>query len=400
MTLRLYRENPLQTEFEARVVAVEELDASWGVILDRTAFYPEGGGQPADHGTLDGVHVTHVREDGDRIIHITGTPLTKGSNVHGVVDKRRRRDYMQQHTGQHVISAAFWKESGMVTISVHMGAEDTTIDLEAADLTADQLEAVRQRVDEVIAADLPMDAVEAAPEELDRFTLRKPPPVDGPVRLVRIGDFDCVGCCGLHLPATGAVRLAVCTGWEHIRGNVRTHWLIGDRAVAGLWRRVELVSRLRDHLATRDEDLPNAVRRLQAENTDMRGRLGDLERRLAEILVRDLLAGAETAAGVATVSRILAEESLEMEKTLVKALLAVEHTAFALVNPLPGRISWTLGIPGDKTLDFRGLKQKHLDPLDARGGGRPPLWQGSAPADTSPADLLSALQQMLVSMVK
>jgi len=398
MTLRLYRENPLLLEFAARVMAVKELDASWGVILDRTAFYPEGGGQPADHGTLEGVNVIDVREDGDRILHITDGPLPEGRDVHGVVNKGRREDYMQQHTGQHVISAAFWQEAGLVTLSVHMGADDTTIDLDAGDLTPNQLDAVQRRVDAAIAADLPLDAVEAAPEDLSRFSLRKPPPVDGTVRLVRIGDFDCVGCCGLHLPATGAVRLAVCTGWEHIRGKVRTHWLIGDRAVADLRRRVELMNRLREHLATRDTDLPDAVQRLQAENANLRGRLGGLERRLAEFLVRDLLAGAETTTGMATVSRILAGESPEMEKTLVKALLAAENTAFALVNPLPDRVSWTLGIPGDKSLDFRELKQIRLDPLGARGGGRPPLWQGSAPADTSPADLLSALQQILQSI--
>lgn len=399
MTRRLYRDDALLLEFDAQVLSVEKHDSAWAVALDRTAFYPEGGGQPADHGTLDNIQVSDVQEAGDRVIHITAAPLPEGRMVHGIVDGYRRHDFMQQHTGQHVISAAFWKEASLVTLSVHMGADATTIDLDANELTREQLDMVMRRVDSVIAADLPLDAVEAEPADLPRFSLRKPPPVDGPVRLVRIGEFDCVGCCGLHLPSTGPVRLAVCTGWERIRGKVRTHWQIGDRAVADLRQRILIMSGLREQLATRDKELLAAVKRQSEENTELRGRLLRQERRWADFLVHNMLNAAETSSGDKMVARILEGESPDVEKTVVKALLATEHCAFALVNVSPDRLTWTLGIPPEISVDFKELKQKHLDPLGARGGGRPPLWQGSAPQDTSPTDLLTALEQILQSVL-
>lgn len=395
MTQRLYRQDPLLLEFDAVVEHVEPAGDGWKVELDRTAFYPEGGGQPADQGTLDAIPVTHVQEEDDCVMHFTATPLTEGRAVHGVVNAARRRDFMQQHTGQHVISAAFWKEASLVTIAVHMGAEYTTIDLDTSEISPEQIETVTRLVDHVIKQDFPLDAIEAAPQDLPRFTLRKPPPVDGPVRLVRIGDFDCVGCCGLHLPSTAGIRLAACTGWERIRGKVRTHWQIGDRAVAFLEKQAHILGELRELTATRNEELADAVRRLQAGNAELRGYAAILERRLAESLTRDLLAATKTVAETKIVTRILDGEPLDIEKSIVKALLAVDNCAFALVNPLPDRLSWTLGVPPEFSMNFPAMKQQHLDPLGARGGGRPPLWQGSAPMDTRPSDLLAALEQIL-----
>jgi len=400
MTLRLYRDDPLLLEFDARVEAVEGKGPHWRVILDRTAFYPEGGGQPADHGSLDAIPVIDVQEEGDRVLHFTTAPLTKGRTVRGQVNATRRRDFMQQHTGQHIISASFWKESSLVTQSVHMGENETTIDLGASEIAENLLERVTRRVDAVIAADMPMSAVEAAPEELPRFTLRKPPPVASVVRLVRIGDFDCVGCCGLHLSSTGPVRLALCTGWERIRGQVRTHWQIGDRAVAYLEERLRILGDLRKHLATRDKELAESVRRLQEGNTDLRGRVGLLERRLAEFLFRDMLAATETVAETKMVTRILDNEPLNVEKSLVKALLAADNCAFALVNHLPDRLSWTLGVPPGISMNFQEMKALHLDPLGIRGGGRPPLWQGSAPASIEAECLQKTLSNILKVTLK
>ena len=165
-------------------------------------------------------------------------------------------------------------------------------------------------------------------------------------------------------------------------------------------QRLHILNALREQLATRDEELVETVRRRMEENADLRGRLSRQERRLADYLVRDLLDTAETAAGTKLVSRILDNEPLNVEKSVVKALLAVDHCAFALVNLLPDRLSWTLGIPPYVSMDFREMKRQHLDPLGARGGGRPPLWQGSAPSDSFPRDLLAALYQILLETLE
>jgi len=390
MTVRLYRDDPWLLEFDARVENVEVAGDHWEIELDQSAFFPEGGGQPADHGSLDDIPVIDVREHGERVLHITTAPLPVNKMVHGRVNSGRRRDFMQQHTGQHVISAAFWKTLSLVTISVHMGTEDTTIDLDTSEITREQLQQVTRLANRIIADDLPLAAVEVPADELGKFNLRKPPPVEGTVRLVQIGDFDCVGCCGLHLPSTGTIRLALCSGWERMRGQVRTHWQIGDRAVAYLEQRLAILEDLRELNATRDEELADAVRRLQETASDLRSRLAQLERRLADRLADELLD-----APAHRIHRILENESADMEKSLVKSLLAAASHDFALVNVLPDRLSWSLGLPRGGSVDFRDARQRYLDPLGARGGGRPPLWQGSAPADASPRDLLDALERIL-----
>ena len=398
MTKRIFTENPLQLTFEARVLGMETVGKSWELRLDRTAFYPEGGGQPADHGTLGGIPVIDVQEKDGEIIHILTDPPS-GKILHGEVDGKWRHDYMQQHTGQHIISAAFWETSRLVTLSVHMGVEITTIDLDTAELTDAQLDAATERVDRIIAENRPLDAVEAAPEELTDFPLRKPPPVPGPVRLVRIRDFDCVGCCGMHLPSTGPVRMAVCTGREKIRGKVRTTWKIGDRVFDDLRSRVRIMSGLRASLGTNDDELGEAVARLTREAGELRADMGRIEIRLADLLVREMAGSAKKihSNGPEVIARILDHERPNVVKSAVKELLARKGTAFVVINTQDEGMTWSMGVPEGVPLDFANLRKQVLDGFGARGGGRPPLWQGSAPDPTRAPDLLEALEQALDS---
>ena len=187
MTEPLYYADPRLAEFTARALAVEEADGAWNVELDRTAFYPEGGGQPADRGTLGGAAVRDVRREGERIIHVLAA-APQGDPLAGRIDWARRWDFMQQHTGQHLLSNVLLAVCGAPTVSVHLGDDLSTIELDVPAIADSALEAAEDRAAELIAADLPVTARWVDDEELAGLALRRPTSRKGRVRLVEIGD--------------------------------------------------------------------------------------------------------------------------------------------------------------------------------------------------------------------
>ena len=217
-TERLYFSDAYLTRFSARVIARAERGGRPAVALDQSAFYPEGGGQPADAGTLGGVAVLDVQADDGLVWHTLAAPLD-ADVVQGQVDWARRFDHMQQHHGQHLLSAAFEQLFGLKTVSFHLGAAAATIDLAATALAAEQAAAAEDLTNQVIWEDRPVLARFVTPEELARLPLRKPPQVRGAVRVVSVPDFDHSACGGTHPRATGGVGLAHLRRWER-RGEV------------------------------------------------------------------------------------------------------------------------------------------------------------------------------------
>ena len=244
ITERLYFADPYLTSFSARVVARAERDGRPAVALDQSAFYPEGGGQPPDAGTLDDVPVLDVQADDGLVWHTLARPLD-AEIVQGRVDWARRFDHMQQHHGQHLLSAAFEHLHGLRTISFHLGAASATIDLAGGALAAEQAFAAEELANQVIWEDRPVLARFVSAEELARLPLRKPPAVDGPVRVVSVPDFDHSACGGTHPRATGGVGLLHIRRWDRRGDAVRVEFLCGGRAVRDELARVDLGSRVR-----------------------------------------------------------------------------------------------------------------------------------------------------------
>ncbi|MCK4514950.1 MAG: alanyl-tRNA editing protein, partial [Spirochaetaceae bacterium] len=274
VTEQLYHKDASILEFQARVDRVDREDGRTVVLLDQTAFYPEGGGQPADHGTLNGRAVVHVRKDHDGISHILANPsrgepeFAVGDAVSGVVDGTHRRDYTQQHTGQHIISAALLHVGRYNTVSVHLGAEYTTIEVDAPSISAANLTAVQELANSTIERAIPVTSIWVSDAEISNYPLRRPPKVSGSIRLVLMGDVDCVACGGVHVDNTGKVRLVRAIGTEIIRNRVRISWKIGDRAVADYQMIGSLVRDLGDYLSAQPHQIDERVRRLEDRARD------------------------------------------------------------------------------------------------------------------------------------
>lgn len=234
-TERLYYSDPSAQEAEASIIGAEGTASEPVLVFDRTVFYPEGGGQPCDLGTVAGVAVSFVEESGGRILHHLAAPLaaSPGERVRLVLDAARRRDHSEQHTGQHLLSSTLLRLFGAPTVSFHLGVERCTIDIDVPSLPDDDLAEAEARVDEVIADDYPLVVHLCPPEDPHSFPLRKKlPEGEAEIRVVEIDGIDFTPCCGTHLASTGRIRHLKILGAEKYKGMTRVTFVAGGRATA------------------------------------------------------------------------------------------------------------------------------------------------------------------------
>lgn len=397
MTETLYYKDIDKTEFEAEVVEVIKEKNLWKVILDKTCFYPEGGGQPADKGQLNDIPVSDVQKEGDSIYHYLPRDPGTGT-VHGKIDTQWRHDFMQQHTGQHIISGALWRVGRYKTVSVHMGGDYTTIEIEAPEIPEEDLVKVETMANKVINDGLPISPIYTHQRELDKFPLRKPVTRGGDIRLVKIGDFDCVGCGGLHLDSTRKVELVKAIGVEKIRGNTRIAWKIGQRAFADYREKVTIVSDLKRLLETNPEQFVKKTRSLMEELSTIKRKCSQLESRLAEIMAQQLYDNGEEApdASRRIVTHSWNEEDNLLIKKILKILLKREKLLVCLVNISSGKLQWSIACSEDIDFPFDRVKGELLPVIDGKGGGRFPLWQGTGNKTEKAADFLSEFKALAI----
>jgi alanyl-tRNA synthetase len=287
MTERLYYTDSYLREFEAAVTDLA--DDSRRIYLDRTAFYPTSGGQPFDTGQIGGLQVTDVVDEGDRVAHLLADPLT-GDRVVGRVDWTRRFDHMQQHTGQHLLSAVLADRLGYQTVAVHFGKKSSTLDLDAASLTADQAQQIEEQANEIVTQNRP---VEVSFEEAELATgLRKAPQRAGRLRIISIRDLDRSACGGTHVRATGEIGAVLLRKVERVRKGVRLEFLCGLRASRQARTDYTLLSQMGADLSAAAEEIPRLI---AAQREELKGALAstrDLEGKLDLLRARELHAGA------------------------------------------------------------------------------------------------------------
>jgi len=408
VTERLYYRDPDLVRFEARLVSQERLEgagpARWAAVLDTTAFYPEGGGQPADQGTLGGVPVQDVQDREGEVLHLLAAPLAvaPGAVVSGELNAGRRADFRRQHTGQHVLSAALLTAAGARTVSANLGEELTSVELDAPALSVDAIGAAEDLANRIVNANHPVLVHWVSPEEAARFPLRKPPPPGRDrLRIVEIPGVDASACGGLHVASTGEVGLIRCAGQERIRGRVRLLWKIGERAWRDLRERDGMLAELARELTCGLQDLPASVRSLKARLKSQELAAARTDGRLAGLLAERLLAEAvETRpGGPRLVCDRLEGESPGVLPALFRALAAAPRTVVCLGSlPAPGAesgLSWVMGTSEDLDLPLGSLVPPLLALIDGKGGGRGHRWQGTARRVEGWPELCAALTRLL-----
>jgi alanyl-tRNA synthetase len=379
VTERIHQFDPYLLEFEAAVVARREHDGRPAVVLDRSAFYAEGGGQPWDTGTLGDARVVAVIEDGPEVVHVLDRPID-ANRVRGRVDAERRRDHMQQHHGQHLLSKAFVEVAQAATVAFHLGSEDTTIDLDRL-VTAKDARAAERLTNEVVWQARPVRVSTVNAAELRASGLEPPEGVEARVRIVEAEGFDRQPCGGTHPRSTAEVGVVVIRAVERYKGGTRVHFLCGTRALAAFSRQQPVLDRLIATLSAPLEELPGAALKLKDDLAASERRAKGLLERALDADARQLLAAArgdgpaptlDSPAVVVAVFDGWAAEELRLLATRLVALAP----AVTLLASRSERCSMVFAQSEGLPHDIPALLKAAVGHIGGRGGGRGNLAQG------------------------
>jgi alanyl-tRNA synthetase len=373
VTQRLYYTDSYLRDFEAAVV--ELADEGRRVYLDRTAFYPTSGGQPFDTGRLSGIEVTDVVDEGEQIAHLLAQPIRRGQVV-GQVNWPRRFDHMQQHTGQHLLSAVLSDLYGYATIGVHFGGESSTVDLDARALTPDQIGRAEDRSNEIVVGNRP---VEVTFEESEAATgLRKASERGGSLRIVTIRNLDRSACGGTHVRTTGEIGPILIGKVERVRKGIRVEFLCGARSIRRARAEHVLLSRIAGDFSAAPEELPGLINNLRGEVKEASAARRELETKLDAHRARELyLAAIPDATGIRRV--VIREErgSLEGLRGVARAFASMPMAIFIGAAASPPAL--VLATSPDSGVDAVGVLKGLLAAVGGRGGGSATLAQGTVP---------------------
>lgn len=278
-TEKLFYADPFQQEFTATVLDCQPAKNGFAVTLDRTAFYPEGGGQPADHGTLDGAAVTDVHERDGVVFHTVEKPVEIGQNVTGRIDWARRFDHMQQHSGEHILSGILCDSYHCDNVGFHLGADTVTIDYNA-DISWEQALLAEEKANAVIYADRPVEISFPNRQALAALDYRSKKELTGQVRIVTFPHADCCACCGTHVLRAGQVGLVKILSCQKFREGVRMEILCGKRAMDYLSGIYEQNRAVAQRLSVKQQDTAAAVERLEWDLNAAKMQISSLEDKL------------------------------------------------------------------------------------------------------------------------
>jgi alanyl-tRNA synthetase len=404
MTDRLYYRDPYLRTFDALVEKVEPRGDRWSVALDRTAFYPTTGGQPFDTGTLGGLRVVDVVDEEDGGIthvveqpgvgHVSDTGLTPGQRVQGEIDWARRFDHMQQHTGQHVLSAAILSVCRARTVSFHLGAAVSTIDLER-ELSPAEIAAAETEANRVVWEDRPVTIRFVSAEEAAALPLRKEPARGGTLRLIDVEGFDLSACGGTHVARSGAIGIIAVASWERFKGGQRLEFLCGGRAL-GRWRafRDTIASSVR-LLSVLPEEIPATVERMQGDAREQKRAAAALQTELAKFRARQLAEAAESIGGTAAVLRAVDADANGL-KALATAVAAASHTVVVLVSTTRPALV-VAARSSDAAVSAQQIIATLTGKFGGRGGGKAELAQAGG-VDAAPEEILAAARALLLKV--
>ena len=386
-----YYQDSMMKEFTADVVTTGTDENGAYVVLSNTAFYPTGGGQPNDTGWLNGIEVVNVEKVDEEIRHYIKEDVAINGAVEGKLNWVRRFDHMQQHTGQHILTAAFVELFDYQTVSFHLGSELVAIDLNVAEVTAEQLAEAEKRANDIVLENRPIETTWVTKDELAQYNLRKDVTVDEDIRLVIIPDYDYNGCGGTHPTSTGQVQMIKIMEIEKMKSNIRVHFVCGDR--------------VREQLAMRKNVLTDVARQLSVPEKDASAALTKLmttakqtEKSLAE--ARDALLGYEAKelahTGEAVVGRVFENRTIQELQKLARFITTenADVTALLVANN-EDKLQFVAARGANVEVSMKSISVAALPIINGKGGGNDALVQGGGEKIVAPAALLEAMQNAL-----
>lgn len=392
-TPKLYFRDSSVLQFSANVIGVQPSERGQLIVLDQTAFYPTGGGQPNDIGTLGEAAVVDVFEDDTgTIFHVVegAGALNPGQTVTGIIDRRRRLDHMQQHSGQHILSQAFVQACGAETRSFHLGAHASTIDIELQSPTQALLQSAEDIANAVVFEDRPMRVHIVNEEEASRLPLRKESAVLGDIRVIEVEDFDWSPCGGTHAQRTGQVGNIAIRSFERVRKLTRVEFLCGVRVLADYRLANNSAFAVARLFSCERDSSPELAQRAVQENKDLKRQVRDLRELAMSAEASEMLAAAPLNRGFKLIDAIFKLRDFEEVRILASKIVQREPSVALLATTDEKGARLVFARSASLTQDMGQLLAKACATLGGRGGGKPDLAQGGGPEVTRLEEVIRA----------
>ncbi|MBS5081590.1 MAG: alanyl-tRNA editing protein [Clostridiales bacterium] len=371
MTEKLYYENSYIQRFEAEVLACEKQEDYYEIVLDKTAFFPEGGGQSADRGFLNGIPLSDAREKNGIVYHITSQPIHPGTSVLGEIDFKERFSKMQQHTGEHIISGIVHRRFGWHNVGFHLGSEIVTMDFDGA-LNADELADIEYQANEIAFSNRKVEISYPAKEDLEKLEYRSKIEIEGQVRIVTIPGVDVCACCAPHVNYTGEIGMIKIVDAQKYKGGTRVSMLCGFRALHDYRTKERNINQISVVLSAKPDLSAEAVLRQKEELQHDKDRMIYFQGKYIEEK-----AGRIPDGGDGHIGMLLFEEDLDsgmMRKYVNLSVGKTDGISGCFVGDDQNGYRYVLG---SETLDVRSISGEMNRDLDGKGGGKPGMVQGS-----------------------
>lgn len=368
MTEKLFYHDSHKKEFTAAVLACEEAKGQYKVVLDKTVFFPEGGGQYADTGYLNDVRVLDVHEKGDIIYHTTEAPLAVGEKVTGKIDWEERFEKMQQHTGEHIVSGIVHERFGYNNVGFHLGSDYCTMDFNGP-ITKEELKEIELEANRAVWKNLDVEVTYPSKEELKALDYRSKIEIEGQVRIVTVPGYDVCACCAPHVKKTGEIGLIKLVNMMNYKGGERITMLCGIRALADYERKDKNSKAISAALCAKEPEISDAVVRLKEEMNSLKGKAASLQQELLGFRAQEIDVSGEI---TAVFERDLSGNAPRELMNLLLSRGAKVSAVFAGDDRNGYRY-----VIGSRSEDVRPLCKKLNEKFGGRGGGKPEMVQGS-----------------------
>lgn len=390
---RLYYKEPNCQSFTTKITKTKQDESGQNyVVLAQTAFYPTGGGQPHDLGTIHGEKVINVEEVDDEIRHYIDKPIHSLDKVSCLLDWKRRFDHMQQHTGQHILSAAFAELFDLPTVSFHLGKSLVSIDLDTEHISAEQLNAVEQLANEIILENRPIDVKWVTENDLDAYPLRKKVQAEGEIRLVIIPNFDYNGCGGTHTESTGQVNAIKIMSTEKHRGQTRVHFICGKRVLSQLHHKTTIVREASQLLSASEEQIGEAIAQLLATKQSLEKSVQEAEEAILQFEAKELIGTQDSL----FIRSTFENRSIQQLQKLARLVVAdAEEAIVLLVAKNEGKLQFVAARGKLVELSMKTISASVLPTINGKGGGSDAFVQGGGDSLISAEALV---QKMIESL--
>lgn len=375
---KLYYIDQYLKEFEAKIIDVKKYDNKFHIALDRTAFFPGGGGQSCDLGELNGINVLDVYEENGVIYHVVSDDISNKANIIGKIDWDRREDGMHQHLAQHVLSGCFFKLFNCNTVSIHLGKDISTVDI-IGHLTEEQIRKAEKMANDIIREDILVKGFVPSEKELGSMKLRRDlPNTEEEIRVIKIGDLDINACCGVHPKRTLDLKLIKIKKYEKNKNNTRIEFLAGERAVKDSLYKDKVLKDICNYLSSNEEEALNSIKNLKSNIDDLNNEKRKLEEELINYEIENILFNSSKENDLIIIRKIFNERSIDYIRKLANKLTERSNIVclFSITNN--NRINILFSCSKDlEEINMGQLLKESIKEINGKGGGSKILAQGS-----------------------